>query len=67
MLIQQMDIAFLQSQMNPHFLFNVLLSISARAKMDHDELLFEMVQSLTTLLQAACCRKTRSRYPFVRN
>lgn len=64
MLIQQMDIAFLQSQMNPHFLFNVLLSISARAKMDHDELLFEMVQSLTTLLQAGLLQKNAVKIPF---
>lgn len=64
MLLQQMDIAFLQSQMNPHFLFNVLLSISARAKMDHDEPLFEMVQSLTTLLQASQHQKQAVKIPL---
>ena len=32
LLIQQMDIEFLQSQMNPHFLFNTLFTISTRAK-----------------------------------
>lgn len=64
MLLQQMDIAFLQSQMNPHFLFNVLLSISARAKMDGDETLFEMVQSLTTLLQASLHPKQAVKIPL---
>lgn len=64
MLIQQMDISFLQSQMNPHFLFNVLLTLSARAKMAHDELLFEMVQSLTTLLQASLHQKHAVKIPF---
>ena len=52
LLIQQMDIEFLQSQMNPHFLFNTLFTISTRAKMSGDDLLFEMVQALTRLLQA---------------
>ena len=51
LLIQQMDIEFLQSQMNPHFLFNTLFTISTRAKMSGDDLLFEMVQALTS-----CCR-----------
>lgn len=64
MLLQQMDIAFLQSQMNPHFLFNVLLTISARAKMDHDEPLFEMVQSLTTLIQASQHQKQAVKIPL---
>ncbi len=64
MLIQQMDIAFLQSQMNPHFLFNVLLSISARAKMDNDEPLYEMVQSLTTLIQASQHQKQAVKIPL---
>ena len=53
LLIQQMDIEFLQSQMNPHFLFNTLFTISTRAKMSGDDLLFEMVQALTRLLQAS--------------
>ena len=48
-----MDIEFLQSQMNPHFLFNTLFTISTRAKMSGDDLLFEMVQALTRLLQAS--------------
>ena len=39
--------------MNPHFLFNTLFTISTRAKMSGDDLLFEMVQALTRLLQAS--------------
>lgn len=53
LLIQEMDIEFLQSQMNPHFLFNTLFTISTRAKMSGDDLLFQMTQSLTKLLQAS--------------
>lgn len=64
MLLQQMDIDFLQSQMHPHFLFNVLLSISARAKMSRDETLFEMVQSLTRLLQASLHQKNAVKIPL---
>ncbi len=57
LLIQQMDIALLQSQMNPHFLFNVLFTISTRAKITGDDLQFQMVQALTRLLRASLHKK----------
>lgn len=64
MLLQQMDIEFLQSQMNPHFIFNVLLSISARAKINKDETLFEMVQALTKLLKASLHQNKQIKIPL---
>lgn len=67
LLIQQMDIEFLQSQMNPHFLFNTLFTISTRAKMSGDDLLFEMVQALTRLLQASLHTKMILKSPSLRS
>lgn len=52
LLIKEMNIKFLQYQMNPHFLFNVLLTIQLKAKMCNDESIYKMVNSLTTLLRA---------------
>jgi two-component system sensor histidine kinase YesM len=57
LLIQQMEIRQLQSQMNPHFLFNVLFSISVKAKEDGDETLYQMVHSLTVLLKGSLSTK----------
>ena len=47
-----MNIKFLQHQMNPHFLFNILLTIQMKAKSCQDESIYKMVNSLTTLLRA---------------
>ena len=52
LLIKEMNIKFLQYQMNPHFLFNVLLTIQMKAKMCQDESIYKMVNALTTLLRA---------------
>lgn len=52
LLIKEMNIKFLQYQMNPHFLFNVLLTIQMKAKMCQDEDIYKMVNALTTLLRA---------------
>jgi len=61
LLIQQMDIRLLQSQMNPHFLFNVLFSISTRAKIIGDEILYEMSSKLSTLLQSSLTTKNQNK------
>ncbi|WP_172635097.1 sensor histidine kinase [Sphaerochaeta pleomorpha] len=50
-LIQQMKIQLLQNQMNPHFLFNVLFSMSTRAKMNRDETLYQMTVLLSKFLR----------------
>lgn len=52
LLIKEMNIKFLQHQMNPHFLFNILLTIQMKAKSCQDESIYKMVNSLTTLLRA---------------
>lgn len=51
-LLDEMEIKFLQQQMNPHFLFNILLTIQIKAKMSGDEKIYQMISSLSSLLRA---------------
>ena len=53
LLLNEMEIRFLQHQMNPHFLFNVLLTIQIKAKRCKDETIYKMVSSLSVLLRAS--------------
>jgi len=46
------EIKYLQSQINPHFLFNVLLTISTKARLNKDETVYRMVDALSELLRA---------------
>lgn len=52
-LLNEMEIRFLQHQMNPHFLFNVLLTIQIKAKRSNDETIYNMVSKLSALLRAS--------------
>jgi two-component system, sensor histidine kinase YesM len=52
LLLKDAELKSLQSQINPHFLFNVLLSISWQAKMSGNEDVYKMVTSLSSLLRA---------------
>ena len=52
-LLNEMEIRFLQHQMNPHFLFNVLLTIQIKAKRSGNETIYKMVSKLSTLLRAS--------------
>lgn len=52
LLLQESELKSLQSQMNPHFLFNVLVTISLHAKMSKNETIYKMITSLSQLLQA---------------
>ncbi len=53
LLMSEMEIRFLQHQMNPHFLFNVLLTIQIKAKRCNDETIYKMVSTLSALLRAS--------------
>lgn len=52
LLIKETEFKFLQSQMNPHFLFNTLITIGYKARLSKDETIYKMVTSLIELLQA---------------
>ena len=52
-LLNEMEIRFLQHQMNPHFLFNVLLTIQIKAKRSGNETIYKMVSKLSVLLRAS--------------
>ncbi len=55
--IKELEVKFLQMQMNPHFMFNVLNMIALEAKMNNDEEVFKMISSFSQLLQAKIYRK----------
>ena len=52
-LLNEMEIRFLQHQMNPHFLFNVLLTIQIKAKRSGNETIYKMVSKLPAFLGAS--------------
>lgn len=51
LLLKNSEIRALQSQMNPHFLFNVLNTIAWKAQMNDNEEIYQMVISLGELLK----------------
>lgn len=51
LLMKEMEIRSLHQQMNPHFLFNVLLTIQLKAKMSGEECVCRMIHSLSSLLR----------------
>ncbi len=59
-LLDEMEIKFLQHQMNPHFLFNILLTIQIKAKMSGDEKIYKMISSLSALLRAGIYKDARA-------
>jgi two-component system, sensor histidine kinase YesM len=64
LLLKETEIKFLQSQMNPHFLFNVLATIGWKARLSNDETVFKMVTSLSKLLRAGIYSEDQSRIPI---
>jgi len=54
----------LQSQVNPHFLYNVLNLIAARGMIDEDQIICEMCGSLAAMLRYST--NTKNRYATVR-
>lgn len=56
-LIMEKDFKFLQSQMNPHFMFNVLNTIAFKAQIDGNMEIYKMINSFANLSQATINRK----------
>lgn len=56
-LLKESELKFLQSQMNPHFLFNILNTIALKAKFTGDEDVYKMITSFAQLTQASIYRK----------
>lgn len=55
--IKEMEVKFLQTQMNPHFMFNVLNTIGLKAKIEGNEEVYLMIHSFSQLIQAKIYRK----------
>lgn len=53
LLVTEAELKSLQAQMNPHFMFNVLNTISIQAQMDGNENISQMVCTLSQLMQAS--------------
>lgn len=57
LLIKEARIKYLQAQINPHFMFNVLSMIAIRLKLNKDEELYKMVQAFAGLMRGKLFRK----------
>ena len=54
--IKDMEMKFLQTQMNPHFMFNVLNTIALQAQLDGNKEVYRMISSFSQLIQAKIYR-----------
>lgn len=50
--LKEAELRSLQAQINPHFLFNTLLGIAWEAKLSGNDLVYQMITSLSQLLRA---------------
>lgn len=57
LLIQEARIQYIQAQLDPHFMFNVLTMIAMRMKRNKDEELYRTVTSLAGLMRGKLFRK----------
>lgn len=64
LLLKNAEIQALQSQMDPHFLFNVLNTIAWKAQMTDNEEIYQMVISLGELLKMNTVSKTTALIPL---
>lgn len=55
-LVKEMELKFLQTQMNPHFMFNVLNALGLQAKIDGNEELSRKISTFSQLIQAKIYR-----------
>lgn len=64
LLVKEARIQYLQAQINPHFLFNVLSMIAIRLKKNEDEDLYRLVMAFAGLMQGKLFRKNEIEIPL---
>lgn len=65
LLITQAELRTLQAQMNPHFIFNVLNTISLQAQMNGDNKVSGMVYALSQLMQNSIIKQGEEKVTIV--
>lgn len=60
-LLRESELKLLHSQINPHFMFNVLLTIEWEARMSNNENIYKMVNSFSKLMRANISLKNREK------
>lgn len=55
-MLKELELKFLQSQLNPHFVFNVLNAISLQASIDGNQQLGQTISTFSKLIQAKIYR-----------
>lgn len=55
-LLKELELKFLQSQLNPHFIFNILNAISLQANMDGNRQIGQTISTFSKLIQAKIYR-----------
>lgn len=58
------QINYLQSQINPHFMFNILSMISMQAKMDGNDEVYHMLSAFSSLVQGKIFRREDMKIPL---
>ena len=53
LLLKEAEIKYLHAQINPHFLYNILISIGYKAKLSNNEPLYKMISYLSEILHAS--------------
>jgi two-component system sensor histidine kinase YesM len=64
LLAKESQIKYLQSQMQPHFLFNVLSVVGMKAQMSGNEEIYKMIYSLSKLIQGKIFRNDELLIPL---
>lgn len=64
LLATQSQVRFLQSQINPHFMFNILSMIGMRAKIQGNDEVMDMLTAFSKLIQGKIFRKGELKIPL---